>query len=143
MNVVTLIGRMTRDSELKYTANGTPVINFSIALNEYQGEEKGEITHFFECFAFGKRWEKLNSYLVKGTKIAVNGSLSFEQWVDKQGSKRSTVKIKVSDIEFCGSKNSGNNNSTNYNNNNDYSSQSSAKENSIPTIDINDEEIPF
>jgi len=140
MNRVTIAGRLTKDIEVRYTPNGTAVGNFSIAVGDYQGKEKGEVTYFFECFGFGDRWTRLEPYLKKGTKVIIDGKLVQEQWVAQDGSKRSTVKIRIDEIDFCGSKNNGQNQAQ-------QPQQTAAPQpqqtNNDQSINIDEEDIPF
>lgn len=102
-NIVILIGRLTRDSELKYTTSGTAIATFSVATSEYQGTDKEMYTNYIDCTMFGKRAESLNQYLTKGTQLSVVGLLHQDRW-EKDGTKRSKLSIKVSDVQLLGSK---------------------------------------
>lgn len=103
INQVILVGRLTRDSELKYSGAGTAVANFSVASSSYAGKDKENYTSYIDCVMFGKRAEAVNQYLVKGTQVVVNGSLKQSRW-DSEGGKRSKVSITVSDIQMVGGK---------------------------------------
>lgn len=107
MNKVILIGTLTKDSELRYNSNNTPVCSFSIAVNEYvKGEQK---TQYFNIVSFSA--EKLSQYLVKGTKVAIEGKLKNSSY-EKDNIKHYRTDIVANSyggIELLGSK--GNNNS--------------------------------
>lgn len=105
INVVSLIGRLTKDSEIKYTSNGSAVLDFSLAV----GHMKKEDTSFFACKAFGKLAENLKPYLLKGKQIGVNGYLKQDRW-ESEGQKRERVVIYCEDIELLGGNKSENNN---------------------------------
>lgn len=103
MNNVQIMATITRDIELRYTNNNTAIASFGIAYNEKWSEngEKKEKAHFFDVTAFGKTAENINTYFRKGQRILISGSLSFEQWEDKQnGQKRSKVSIKLKEFDF-------------------------------------------
>jgi single-strand DNA-binding protein len=107
MNLVTLTGNITKDSELRYNSNNTPVCSFSIAVNEYvKGEQK---TQYFNIVSFSA--EKLSQYLVKGTKVAIVGKLNNSSY-EKDGIKHYRTDIVANPfggIELLGSKGTGNN----------------------------------
>lgn len=108
VNSVVMVGRLTRDSELKYTNSGTAILNFSLANNVYQGKDKDEYVNFFDCQMWGKSAEKLQQYLTKGTQLVCEGSLRQERW-DSENGKRSKVKINVRNIQLVGGKRENNN----------------------------------
>ena len=104
-NNVRLIGRLTRDSELKKTSSGYPVSKFSIAVNKRkkQGDQWIDEAHFFDCILWGKRAESLNQYLLKGVEIAIDGELVQNRW-EQDGQKRSKLEININDIKLLGGK---------------------------------------
>jgi len=118
INNVFLVGRLTRDAELKYTNSGTPVSNFSIAVNESMKQQDGSYAdnaNFFEAQYWGKPAEGLNSYLTKGRQIALQGKLKQQTWVDNAtGQNRSKVVITVFTIQLLANPN--NQSSGNYQN---------------------------
>jgi single-strand DNA-binding protein len=107
INQVVLVGRLTRDAELRYTNSGTPVASLSIACNEAVKQQDGswqEQGHFFDCTLWGKQAESVNQYLTKGRQVAITGRLRQEQWTDQQsGQNRSKVVINVQNIELLAS----------------------------------------
>jgi single-strand DNA-binding protein len=122
VNNVTLIGRLVRDAELKYTANGKAVSKFSLAVNEKRkvGDRWEDTASFFEIVLWGQIAESLNQYLVKGKQIAVVGRLTQERW-EQNGQNRSKIVITAETIQLLGSgNNSGNGNG--YSNGGDYGS---------------------
>lgn len=103
MNKVIALGNLTRDIELKYSAKGNPVANFSIAVNERWKDEQGqkqERTHFFDCVAYGAKGETIAKFFQKGDEILIEGKLVHETWVAKDGSNRSAVKIQAENFDF-------------------------------------------
>ena len=103
MNSVCLLGRLTRDSELRYTPNGTAVLNSSLAIGERrkQGEEWIEETSFFDFVLFGKLAEGVSKYCLKGKQIAINGRLKQERW-QQDGQNRSRVVVIVDNLQLLG-----------------------------------------
>ena len=108
VNYVIVIGRLTRDAELKYTSSGLAVSSFSIAVNRRKrsGDNWIDEVSFFDLALFGKRAEAINQYLTKGQQVAVEGSLTQDRW-EQDGNKRSKVKIIASNIQLLGGRNSG------------------------------------
>lgn len=103
INKVMLVGRLTRDAELMYTNSGYPLCKFSLAVNRRrkQGEQWVDEANFFDLNLWGRRGEALNTYLTKGTQIAVEGQLKQDRW-EQDGMKRSKVTIEASNIQLLG-----------------------------------------
>ena len=101
LNKVILVGRLTRDVELKYTPSGAAVCSFSLANGRTftQGSEKKEQTSYFDCVAWSKLGELIAEYCKKGAQIAVEGRLQQRRW-EQDGSKRSKVEIVAENIQF-------------------------------------------
>jgi len=103
-----LMGNLTRDPELRFTPNNnTAVAQIGLAINHQwkdpQGEKKEEVT-FIDCEAWGKTAEVLNQYLRKGKPVYVEGRLKLDQWEDKDGNKRSKLKVVIESFQFIDSK---------------------------------------
>lgn len=108
MNKVVLIGRLTKDPDLKFTAgSGTAVSRFTVAVNR---QFKKDETDFINCVAFGKIAETISQYLTKGRQIAVAGSIRTGSYEAQDGTKRYTTDVAVESFEFIGSKGSNNSN---------------------------------
>ena len=105
INVVTLVGRLTRDIEVKATKDGTPVGEIGLAVNgrKKTGEDWTDEVSFFDVTLFGKRAVSLAPYLLKGTTIAMQGSLRQNRWTTQEGKNRSRVGIRISDIQLLSS----------------------------------------
>jgi len=103
INHVVLIGRLTRDAELKYTAGGQAVCKFSIAVNRRKknGDQWEDEANFFDIVLWGKQGESLQSYLTKGKMIGVDGELRQDRW-QQDGQNRSKVEIIASYIQLLG-----------------------------------------
>lgn len=108
INKVMVTGNLTRDSELRTTQSGMPVLNLGVAVNERRkNQQTGQWEDhpvFVDCTMFGTRAEKIAPYLVKGTKVAVEGRLRYSSWEDRaSGQRRSKLDVTVDDIEFMSS----------------------------------------
>lgn len=109
-NKVLLMGNLTRDPELRFTANNQPVAQIGLAVNRYYtsstGEKKEEVT-FVDCEAWGRTAELINQYFSKGRPIFIEGRLKLDQWEDQQGQKRSRHKVVIESFQFVDSKGGG------------------------------------
>ena len=94
MNIVSISGNLGKDVELRHLPDGTPVASFSVA--DSQGRDKPSI--WWNCALFGKRAEALSPYLLKGTQVTVNGAVTEREFTDKDGNKRSTLKLYAQSI---------------------------------------------
>ena len=115
LNHVALIGRLTRDAELKYTAGGQAVCKFSIAVNRRKksGDQWEDEANFFDIVLWGKQGESLQSYLVKGKMIGVDGELRQDRW-QQDGQNRSKVEIIANYIQLLGGGGGDRNDRQNY-----------------------------
>ena len=107
MNKVVLLGRLTKDPEVRYTQGNEPmaVARYSLAVDR-QGkkDENKQNADFISCVAFGKRGEFAEKYLHKGTKIVVCGRLQTGSYTAQDGTKRYTTDVVVDEHYFCGTK---------------------------------------
>ena len=110
LNRVTLVGRLTRDPEVRYTSGGMPIVSIGLASNYRQKDSASgewvEKPNFFDVVGFGERFEKLASNLEKGRRIGIDGSLRWSSW-ETDGQKRSKVEIIADTIQFLDSRNDG------------------------------------
>ena len=107
MNKVILIGRLTKDPELRFAAgSGTAVCRFTMAVTR---PFKKDETDFINCVAFGKTGETIAQYLTKGRQLAVTGSIRTGSYDAQDGTKRYTTDVAVDSFEFIGSAGEGNN----------------------------------
>lgn len=102
---ITILGNTGRDVELRYTPQGTPVANFSVASNTVRNTRDGQQkkTDWFNVSAFGKQAETLAKYLNKGSQILVRGKLTFNPWLSRDGEARVSADVTLQDFEFAGS----------------------------------------
>lgn len=104
MNKVILMGRLTRDPEVRYS-NDMAIARFSIAVDRRFKREGEQEADFFNCVAFRKTGEFVEKYLHKGTKVVLDGELHNNNYTDKNGNKQYSMEITVNTIEFAESKN--------------------------------------
>lgn len=105
MNKVTLIGRLTRDPEIRTAQSGTTVARYSLAVQRaFKSTNGQQEADFINCVAFGKTAEFAEKYLHKGTKIAVNGRIQTGSYTNKDGQKVYTTDVAVEEHEFVESK---------------------------------------
>ena len=125
MNKVVLIGRLTRDPELRYTGSNTPVATFTLAVNRAFSNQQGEReADFINVVVWRKQAENVKNYLTQGSQAAVEGRIQTRSYDDQNGQKRYVTEVVADNVEFLGSKNS----STNTN-----SMNNSLKESKDPT----------
>lgn len=107
MNSVILVGRLTRDPEVRYTQQQMAIARFNVAVNrpkDKNGEQKAD---FIETIAFGKTAEVIEKYFSKGSQIVVQGRLQNNNYEDRHGNMVYTYQVVVDRIEFVGSKSDG------------------------------------
>ena len=137
MNKVIIIGRFTRDPEIKYTTgeNATATARFSLAVNRrFKNKEGNYDADFISCVAFGKTAEFIEKYFSKGMAIGITGRIQTGSYTNKEGQKVYTTDVVVEETEFVESKNKGT--SDNVPNNN-------ANSNSDFEEVISEDEMPF
>ena len=107
LNHIVLMGRLTRDPELKTTNNGTAVSNFSLAVErDYKGENGEKVTDFIDIVAWKGSAEFVSKYFTKGRMAIVEGCLQIRSWTDKDGNARKSAEVVATRIYFGDSKNS-------------------------------------
>ena len=105
MNAVVLIGRTTRDIELRRTGNGTAVASFTLAVNRDFKTNDGQEADFIQCVAWKKTAELLEQYVHKGDRIALNGSIRTRNYEDSHGRTVYVTEVLVNHVEFLETKN--------------------------------------
>lgn len=98
LNSISLVGRTTKEIELRVLNNNTYVTSFSLAQN--RKVNGNEVSDYFDCVAYGKTAELLGQYVKKGHKVGVTGRLQTRTWTDDKGANRKVVEILVNDIEL-------------------------------------------
>ena len=106
LNHITLMGRLTRDPELRRTGSGVAVASFTVAVDrDFGGRDGGEKkTDFIDCVAWRQTGEFISKYFTKGRMIVVDGRLEMRDWTDKEGNKRRTAEVIVANAYFGDSK---------------------------------------
>lgn len=141
MNKVILMGRLTRDPEVRYTQgyNASAVARFSLAVDRRFKKDGEQTADFINCVAFGKTGEFIEKYGRKGTKFVVEGRIQTGSYTNKDGQKVYTTDVVVEQVEFAESKDSADGNTTNNTANSNAPTDTSFMD--IP--DSIDEELPF
>ena len=108
LNHITIMGRLTRDPELRYTQSQTPVASFTLAVDrDFGGRDGGEKqTDFIDCVAWRQTAEFVSKYFAKGSMAVVSGRLQIRDWTDRDGGKRRSAEVVVDNIYFGESKRS-------------------------------------
>ncbi len=104
MNKVILMGRLTRDPEMRQTPNGVNVCSFSIAVNRRFAKEGQQSADFINCTAWRQQAEFICKYFQKGSMIAVVGSLQSRSWDNQEGKRQYSTDVVVDEVYFTGSK---------------------------------------
>ena len=160
MNKVFLIGRLTRDPELRYTGNNTAVASFALAVQRNFANQQGEReADFFNITVWRKQAENVKNYLTQGSQVAIEGRLQTRSYDDANGQKRYVTEVVADKVEFIGSRNSsGNSNNMNSSASNagptpyDFGDTPEPKGTDVDSnpfadfgssIEISDDELPF
>ena len=112
LNHITLMGRLTRDPELRHTNSGIAVASFTIAVDrDFTDKNSGEKeTDFIDCTAWRNTAEFVSKYFTNGRMAVVSGKLQIRNWTDKEGNKRRSAEVVAENVYFGDSKNSNNGN---------------------------------
>lgn len=104
-NKIILVGNLGRDPELRYTPQGTPVCNFSMATNERRKDKTGEMqdhTTWFKVTLWNRQAETAAQYLQKGRPVYIEGRLRVEEYTDRDGKLRHSLEVNATDMQFIG-----------------------------------------
>ena len=145
-NKVILLGNLSKDVEIRYSQNGSAIGNAGIATNRKWKDKNGqqEEVMFIDLTFFGRTAEIANQYLRKGSRVLIEGRLTFKQWTVQDGTKRSKHVVTVENLKMLGGKTSTNNDSSTPNSTPAPKPQTQTNPTtSIPEIDVNQDEIPF
>ena len=152
LNHITIMGRLTRDPEIRYTQSQTPVTSFTLAVDrDFGGRDGGEKqTDFIDCVAWRQTAEFVSKYFTKGSMAVVSGRLQIRDWTDRDGGKRRSAEVVVDNMYFGESRrrdgDSGDSRSSSYSS---YGNSGSAGKSSAPAasafaeLDDGDGELPF
>ncbi|MBQ2854999.1 MAG: single-stranded DNA-binding protein [Oscillospiraceae bacterium] len=116
LNHITIMGRLTRDPELRRTGSGIAVASFTVAVDrDFGGRDGGEKeTDFIDCVAWRQTGEFVSKYFTKGRMIVVSGRLQIRSWTDKDGNKRRTAEVVADNCYFGDSKRDADNSGSSY-----------------------------
>ena len=139
LNHITLMGRLVRDPELRHTGSGTSVASFTLAVDRDFGKtESGEKkTDFIDCVAWRQTGEFISKHFTKGRMMVVDGRLELRDWTDKDGNKRRTAEINVSNAYFADSKQAASDNAV------ANGSYATAPASDFAMLDDQDSQLPF
>ena len=152
MNKVFLIGRLTRDPELRYTSSNLPVASFTVAVNRSYTNQAGEReADFINVVVWRKQAENIKNYLKQGSQIAIDGRIQTRSYDDSEGKKRYVTEVVADNVQFLDSKGSKNDDAGMSVTPSSFSddSQPTTDVKSDPfadfgsSIEINDDELPF
>ena len=109
LNHIVIMGRLTRDPELRRTGSGVAVASFTVAVDrDFSGRDGGEKeTDFIDCVAWRQTGEFVSKYFTKGRMAVVSGRLQIRSWTDKDGNKRRTAEVVADNVYFGDSKRDG------------------------------------
>ena len=156
LNHITIMGRLTRDPELRRTGSGIAVASFTVAGDrDFGGRDGGEKEpDFIDCVAWRQTGEFVSKYFTKGSMIVVSGRLQIRSWNDKEGNKRRTAEVVADNVYFGESKrsNDGNGYGSNYGGNSyaapapsfgGYSAPAANPASDFAMLDDDDAQLPF
>lgn len=140
LNHITVMGRLTRDPELRRTGSGVAVASFTIAVDrDYSGKDGGEKeTDFIDCVAWRGTGEFVANHFTKGCMAVVSGRLQIRSWTDKDGNKRRTAEVVADNVYFADSKRDADNSSATSN----YGGYTAQAQDYAPMTD-DDAQLPF
>jgi len=155
LNHIVIMGRLTRDPELRRTGSGIAVTSFTVAVDrDFGSRESGEReTDFIDCVAWRQTGEFVSKYFTKGRMAVVSGRLQIRNWTDKEGNKRRSAEVVADNVYFGDSKRDGDNGNASYSGNSygaapaapSYGGYSapSAPVSDFAMLDDNDAQLPF
>lgn len=136
MNKSSILGRLTRDPETKYSNSGVAVTRFSVAVPRKFKKENEQDADFINCVSFGKQAEFISNYFKKGQQIAIVGRIQTGSYKDGNGNTKYTFEIAIEEVEFCGDKTESTNQTTNQqiikNTEDDYYSINNLDDDNLP-----------
>ena len=108
LNHITIMGRLTRDAELRRTGSGTAVASFTVAVDRDYNQDGQKETDFIDCVAWRGTGEFVSRYFAKGSMIVVSGRLQIRTWTDKDGNKRKAAEVVADEVYFGEGRKDGN-----------------------------------
>jgi len=139
-NKIILVGNLGRDPELRYTPDGTPVCNFSLATNERRRDpktgENNDITTWVRVTLWRRQAETASQYLSRGKSVYIEGRLRVEEWTDRDGKQRHTLEVNATDMQFIGARGDEANAAP-------AKAAAAASDSTPEPTDLSDDDIPF
>ena len=137
LNHIVIMGRLTRDPELRRTGSGVAVASFTLAVDrDFTGKDGEKETDFIDCVAWRATGEFVGKYFTKGRMACVSGSLQLRDWTDKDGNKRRSAEVIANNVYFADSKTAAENGGN-------RTTAPAPAAGSFDEIDGDDEELPF
>ena len=145
LNHITIMGRLTRDPELRRTGSGVAVASFTVAVDrDFSGKDGGEKeTDFIDCVAWRSAGEFVSKYFSKGRMIVVSGRLQIRSWTDKDGNKRRTAEVVADNCYFGDSKKEQTTGGNSYGNYGGYATPAGVPASDYTMLDDDDAQLPF
>ena len=151
LNHITIMGRLTKDPELRRTGSGVAVTSFTVAVDrDFSGKDTEKETDFIDCVAWRNTGEFVSKHFTKGSMAVVSGRLQIRSWTDKDGNKRRTAEVVADNVYFGESKRSEG--GSTYNSGNTYSAPThtyggysvpAAPASDFAMLDDDDAQLPF
>lgn len=140
LNHITIMGRMTRDPELRRTGSGVAVASFTLAVeDDFKDKDGNKKTNFIDCVAWRNTGEFVSKYFTKGRMAVVSGKLDIREWTDKDGNKRRTAEVVADNVYFADS----NKDTQNTNTGAQSYAQPQAPAHDFAMLDDDDAQLPF
>ena len=136
MNKVILIGRLTKEPELRYTQSNIPVTTFTLAVNRVASEEPD----YINIVVWRKQAENCSKYITKGSQVAIDGSIQVRNYEDKNGQKRYVTEVVAENVQFLDSKNKVKQEANEYN---ESSIKTETKALESLNVNIENSDLPF
>ena len=145
LNRIVIMGRLTRDPELRRTGSGIAVTSFTVAVDrDFAPKDGGEReTDFIDCVAWRGTGEFVDKYFSKGSMAVVSGRLQIRQWTDKEGNKRRSAEILADNVYFGGSKKKSESNESEQASGGNEDAYSYAPQPEFAEMDDDDDQLPF
>ena len=146
LNHIVIMGRLTRDPELRRTGSGTAVASFTLAVDRDYKTDRGEReTDFIDCVAWRQTGEFVSKYFTKGRVAVVSGRLQIRPWTDKEGNKRTSAEIVADNVYFGDSKRDSDGGNSSYAGNisGGYTAPASTPVSDFAMLEGDDAQLPF
>ena len=144
LNRVDIMGRLTRDPELRHTGSGTAVASFTLAVDrDFGGQDGQKETDFIECVAWRNTAEFVSKYFSKGRMAVVSGRLQVRKWTDKDGKNRYSTEVVAENVYFGDSKRDGESNGGASQPFGGYTAPAAHAPQQFNVIDEDDSQLPF